>query len=74
MTKKSKKWLKDYKQSDYKKNRTLTIRKKFISSNKDKMLKSFQRWLTTPYGRIFRAIFLGLWLFYGIISVVRVFQ
>jgi len=36
MTKKSKKWLKDYKQSDYKKNRTLTIRKKFISSNKDK--------------------------------------
>jgi len=56
MTKKSKKWLKDYKQSDYKKNRTLTIRKKFISSNKDKMLKDFQRWLGTRNGKIFRIV------------------
>tara|TARA_B100001013_G_C24581975_1_gene431012 strand:+ start:754 stop:927 length:174 start_codon:yes stop_codon:yes gene_type:complete len=55
------------------KNRTLAIRKKFISSNKDKMLKDFQRWLTTPYGKIFRVLFLGLWLLYGIISVGRVF-
>lgn len=56
MTKKSKKWLKRYKQSDYKKNRTLTIRKKFISSNKDKMLKDFQRWLGTRNGKIFRIV------------------
>ena len=56
MTKKSKKWLKDYKQSDYKKNRTLEIRKRYISSDKDKMLKDFQRWLGTRNGKIFRIV------------------
>ena len=56
MTKKSKKWLKDYKQSDYKKNRTLEIRKRYISSDKDKMLKDFQRWLATRNGKIFRIV------------------
>ena len=56
MTKKSKKWLKDYKQSDYKKNRTLEIRKTYISSDKDKMLKDFQRWLATRNGKIFRIV------------------
>ena len=56
MTKKSKKWLKDYKQSDYKKNRTLEIRKRYISSDKDKMLKNFQRWLATRNGKIFRIV------------------
>jgi hypothetical protein len=56
MTKKSKKWLERYKQSDYKKNRTLTIRKKFISSEKDNLLKSFQQWLGTRNGKIFRIV------------------
>ena len=56
MTKKSKKWLERYKQSDYKKNRTLEIRKRYISSNKDKMLKDFQRWLGTRNGKIFRIV------------------
>ena len=56
MTKKSKKWLKDYKQSAYKKNRTLEIRKRYISSDKDKMLKDFQRWLATRNGKIFRIV------------------
>ena len=56
MTKKSKKWLKDYKQSDYKKNRTLEIRKRYISSDKDIMLKDFQSWLATRNGKIFRIV------------------
>ena len=56
MTKKSKKWLKDYKQSDYKKNRTLEIRKRYISSRNDKYLKSFQKFLGTRKGKIFRII------------------
>ena len=58
MTNKSKKWLKDYKQSKYKKNRTLTIRKKLIPHNMDKELKKFQAWLGTRYGKIFRLIIL----------------
>jgi len=53
---KTKKRIKKYLESDYKKNRTLTIRKKFISSNKDKMLKDFQRWLGTRNGKIFRIV------------------
>ena len=56
MTKNSKKKIKKYLESDYRKKRTLWIRMKYISNNNDKRLKGFQRWLGTRYGKIFRII------------------
>mgnify|MGYP001109483122 CR=1 FL=1 len=53
---KPKKMIKKYLESDYKKNRTLLIRKKFISVKNDKYLKGFQAWLGTRYGIIFRIL------------------
>jgi len=57
MTKNSKKKIKKYLESDYRKKRTLWIRMNFISNKNDKQLKGFQRWLGTRYGKIFRIIF-----------------